>query len=339
MERKLASIQEIRNILPIEGADMIEVAEINNWRVIVAKNEDYQIGDKVIYCEIDSFLPIKDEYEFLRKSSYKKMEERDGFRIKTMKLRGEISQGLVLPLFRLESPENYNIDDDVTEELGIIKYEAPIPSELSGTMKGNFPSFLIKTDESRVQNLTRYYNDYKSEKFFVTEKLDGTSATFYLKDGEFGVCSRNLEFKPMSEQESNPVYWRMAIKYNIEENLRKLGRNICIQGEIIGDGIQNNNYKLTNQCLKVFNVFDIDKYEYFVYNDFVEMCNQLELETVPIISENFILPDKISDLILMADGKSALNKDRNREGLVVRAMNKRISFKVISNRYLLKNEQ
>jgi RNA ligase (TIGR02306 family) len=124
MERKLASIQVIRDIRPIEGADAIELAIINNWQVVVAKNVGHQIGDHVVYCEIDSFLPIQEEFEFLRKSSYKKMADREGFRLKTIKLRGQVSQGLILPMsvfgdFGWTAYEGL----DVTERLGIIKYE------------------------------------------------------------------------------------------------------------------------------------------------------------------------------------------------------------------------
>ena len=73
MERKLATIRKINDLSPIEGADKIEVATVDGWKVVVAKDVGHKIGDWVVYCEIDSFLPIKEEFEFLRKSSYKKM--------------------------------------------------------------------------------------------------------------------------------------------------------------------------------------------------------------------------------------------------------------------------
>ena len=187
MERKLASVQIVRDILPIEGADAIEVVVINSWKVVVKKDE-FKVGDKVTYFEIDSFLPIKEEFEFLRKSSYKKMGALEGFRLKTIRLRGQVSQGLVT---------SYNGDadegTDLTEELGVVKFEPPIPAELSGIAKGNFPSFLIKTDEERIQNLTKEYSEYKTLIFYEAEKLEGCSVTFYVKDGIFGVCSRNID--------------------------------------------------------------------------------------------------------------------------------------------------
>jgi RNA ligase (TIGR02306 family) len=190
MERKLASIRKVTDIQEIVGADAIEVAVVGGWKVVTKKGE-YEPGDLCVYCEIDSFLPIKEEFEFLRKSSYKKMGDQEGFRLKTIKLRGQVSQGLILPMsvfgdFGWTAYEGL----DVTERLGIVKYEPPIPAELAGKVKGPFPSFLHKTDEERVQNISVEYSAmcYRSEhKFYVTEKLDGSSATFYFRKGEFGV--------------------------------------------------------------------------------------------------------------------------------------------------------
>ena len=147
MERKLASIKKINNIQPIEGADMIELAVVDGWKVVVAKNVGHKIGDMVIYCEIDSFLPIKEEFEFLRKSSYRKLVDgTEGFRLKTIKLRGQISQGLILPISVVEYTNvGFEVGMDVTNLLGVTKYEPPIPAELSGKVKGLFPSFLRKT--------------------------------------------------------------------------------------------------------------------------------------------------------------------------------------------------
>src|SRR5574344_2940523 len=160
MERKLASVQIIRGIEPIEDADLIELAIINNWRVVVSKKDGYKLGEKVIYCEIDSFLPIREEFEFLRKSSYKKILDQEGFRLKTIRLRGQISQGLILPLSLLEG--DYNEGDDVTDLLGITKYEQPLDASLEGIAKGLFPSFIEKIDEERVQNLTSLtYNGWR----------------------------------------------------------------------------------------------------------------------------------------------------------------------------------
>lgn len=156
--RKLATIRRIDNITPIEDADKIRLAHIGGWKVVIAKNANHNIGDLVVYCEIDSFLPVEPELEFLRKTSYKKMGDLVGFRLKTIKLRNQISQGLIMPLNDANTiiKRNYpNIDIDliegmdVTDLLGIQKYDPPIPAHLSGTIKGQFPSFIQKTDEER----------------------------------------------------------------------------------------------------------------------------------------------------------------------------------------------
>ena len=152
MERKLASVRSISNLSPIEGADKIELATVDGWKVVVAKDVGHKVGDLIIYCEIDSFLPIKEEFEFLRKSSFKKMGDQEGFRLKTIRLRGQISQGLIMPISVLNPPDtNIYVEPfeglDVTEMLGIVKYEPPIPAELAGKVKGLFPSFIPKTDE------------------------------------------------------------------------------------------------------------------------------------------------------------------------------------------------
>ena len=341
MERKLATIRQIDNIQPIEGADMIELATVGGWKVVVAKDVNHKVGDLVVYCEIDSFLPIEPEFEFLRKSSYKKMADgTEGFRLKTIKLRGQVSQGLILPLkdayevFKRNTP---NMDMvwfeglEVTEMLNIVKYEPPVPAQLAGLVKGNFPSFLKKTDEERIQNLTREFEEYKNEVFYVTEKLDGSSVTYYVKDGVFGVCSRNLD---LLEDENNSM-WKFAIESGLRDRLVGLGKNIAVQGEIIGEGIQGNPYKRIGQTVRIFNGFDIDKYDYLSLSELIELVKVLEVKTVPILDLDFTLPDTIDELLSYADSKSVLNEKFDREGVVIRSHDRKISFKAISNKFLL----
>lgn len=334
MERKLASIQLVAEIRPIEGADAIEVARINNWDVVVKKGE-FKVGDFCIYCEIDSFLPIKEEFEFLRKSSYKKMAGQEGFRLKTIRLRGQLSQGLLLPIHVLPLGEVVSEGMDVTEMLGIVKYEPPIPAELAGKVRGNFPSFLRKTDEERVQNLTKFYDNWVEQEldFYVTEKLDGSSATFYINNGEFGVCSRNLD---LAETEEN-TFWKVARELKIEEKLRASARNLAIQGELIGEGIQGNPYGIKGQTVKFFNVFDIDSQTYYGLPMFLAiMKHEFKLETVPVLTNLIMkLPKTIDEALAFADGKSVLNDKFDREGVVFRTMDRTISFKAISNTFLL----
>lgn len=340
MERKLASIRIIKEIKPIEGADVIELAIVDGWQVVIAKNVGYKVGDYVVYCEIDSFLPVREELEFLRKSSFKKVGDQEGFHLKTIKLRGQISQGLILPMnifgeFGWTAYEGL----DVTRKLGIVKYEPPIPAELAGKVKGGFPSFIPKTDEERVQNLTKEYEEWKCQakhQFYVTEKLDGSSATYFIKDGEFGVCSRNLE---LLETEGN-TFWKVARELDLENKMKSLGKNISLQGELIGEGIQGNRYKIKGQTVRFFTGFNIDKRQRIPFTEMVVMLMEMGLETVPVLNQEFgfVLPDTVEGMIKYAEGKSQLNSNTEREGVVIRSMDGTISFKAISNSFLLKND-
>ena len=338
MERKLATIRKITDIRPIEGADMIELATVGGWSVVVAKDVGHKVGNSVVYCEIDSFLPIKEEFEFLRKSSYKKMGDQEGFRLKTIRLRGQLSQGLILPISVVpitQFASAYDLPEglDVTEMLGIVKYEPPIPAELAGKVKGGFPSFLHKTDEERVQNLVKEYDEYKltsKHQFYMTEKLDGSSATYYMNKGEFGVCSRNLE---LLETEGN-TFWKVARELDLENKLRDKG-NICLQGELIGEGIQGNPYKIKGQTVHFFNAFDIDKQVRLGINEFLVLLDDMELSSVPILDVAMLLPETFTGMLELAEGKSRLNNNTEREGVVVRSLDNTISFKAISNKFLL----
>lgn len=331
--RKLASIRVVKDVRPIPGADVIEVIVVDNWKVVSQKNQ-FKIGDKVVYFEIDSFLPIQDQFEFLRKSSYRKLaDESEGFRLKTIRLRGQISQGLIMPLDILPFG-NYNVGDDVTDILGVVKFDPPLPAELDGEAIGNFPSFIQKTDEERIQNLTEEYENYKKFRYFASEKMDGSSSTFFLNEGEFGVCSRNYQMIINLDN----TFGRIITNNNLEVKMRDFGRNIAIQGEIIGEGVQGNKYKLKGQKLMVYNIFDIDLYEYVSKEKMLEICNIFGLETVPTILVDFTLPETIEELLEIATAKSVVNPDVIREGLVWVSIDspERISFKTISNDFLLK---
>ena len=346
MERNLATIRRIKGIKPIEGADAIELAVVDGWQVVVAKNVGHQVGDLVVYCEIDSFLPIEPEFEFLRKSSYKKMGDQEGFRLKTIKLRGQISQGLILPYSVIPIAQFATAADlpegmDVSEMLGIVKYEPPIPAHLAGKVKGSFPSFLRKTDEERIQNLEKEYIEWtlsSKHQFYATEKLDGSSFTCYIKNGEFGVCSRNMD---LLETEDN-TFWTVARKLDLENKLRSFGKNICFQGEMVGSGIQGNHYNMKDQTVFFYNIFLIDEREYVGYDEFRNMLFDLDLACVPVLSYPFNFPvdsetafPTVSALLRSSEGKSILNDKVEREGLVIRSMDRTISFKAISNKFIL----
>ena len=337
--RKLATIRYIHEILPIEGADNIEIAVIDGWNCVVKKGS-FSPREIIVYIEIDSFIPIHPYFEYLRKSSFRKMGEEEGFRLKTIRLRGVYSQGLVVSLKDLikegllEDKIYITGFEDVTEKLGIKLYEPPIPSQLSGKMKGNFPSFIPKTDELRVQNLD--YHKLINETYYVTEKLDGSSITIYLKEDIFGVCSRNID---LLEDEDN-TFWKTARKLDIENLLRKQGLNdIALQGELIGEGIQGNKYKLKGHHIRFFNVYNIMSSKRFELEKIREVIvYNLGLEMVPVLNENFKLPSDRKELLSFSEGKSQLY-DTEREGIVIRTQySSDISFKVISNKFLLKED-
>jgi RNA ligase (TIGR02306 family) len=327
--RKLASIQKISKLEPIEGADSIVKATVLGWQLVVKKDE-FNIGDLCVYCEIDSILPEKPEFEFLKP---RKM------RIRTIKLRGQISQGICFPLSILPPGVKIEEGKDVTDILGITKYEPPIPASLEGIAKGKFPSFIPKTDEARVQVLQDILDKYKGETFFYTEKLDGSSATYYLYDGQFGVCSRNLE---LIETEENTL-WKLAREHKIEEKLKSLNKNYAIQGEIIGESVQSNKYNLRGQDIWFFNVYDIDEHRFLDFEEFVFFFKNLNLKTVPVLETNYELSGNIEELVRLSVGKSVLN-DVQREGIVLRPLKEiedssgRISFKAINPKFLLKYE-
>ena len=343
--RKLVTIQKIEDIQPIDGADAIEKAKIKEWWVVTKKGE-FKIGDYCIYFEIDSFLPIKLEYEFLlRGSSPKKMlvdgQEKEGIRLKTIRLRGQISQGLALPIAIIANNLPKEVGDDVTEILGVIKYEPPIPANLKGVVKGNFPSFIPKTDEERIQNCADLLEHQKGSVVYITSKLDGTSATYFKYEGEFGACSRNLELK----ESSGNTIWEMADKYNLKTCIPD---GFAIQGELMGEGINKNILKIKGHKLFVFNVFNIKEFKYLDLDEMILFCRKNKLDIVPIIESGVILNFTFEQLMEMANKNSPLNSNVLQEGIVVRSVTEkralingvegRFSFKVISNDYLLKNE-
>ena len=337
--RKLARIETIDEISPIPEADKIEVARIQGWDVVVKKG-DFKPGNKCVYFEIDSFLPIKPEYEFLRAGCYRKLDDKEGFRIKTIKLKGQVSQGLALPLETLNGLTDkpaiqLEPGTEVTELLGVTKYERPIPAQLAGKTKGGLPFNVPKTDEERVQNLAKELSEWSGHFGYVTEKLNGSSMSVYLFNDEFGICSRNLN---LIEDEKN-TFWKVAREMDLETKLRALGKNITIQGELIGEGVQKNTYKLKGQTFRMFNAFNPDIFKHYNYRELLELSTQINVPIVPVLNELFEITS-IEDILKVADGKSVLNSEVDREGIVIRTRNRRrISFKAISNEFLLKGEE
>jgi len=332
-ERKLASVVKIVDIQPIPGADAIVVVTVKGWKVVVKVNE-YKVGDLAVYYEIDSFLPIRPQFEFLRKSSYKRMGSSEGFRLKTIRLRGQISQGLLTPI--PEGISNPKEGDDLTEALDIVKYEPPIPAQLAGKIKGTFPSFIPKTDEIRIQNFESEVGfSPVGERAYVTEKLDGTSFTCYFNNGVFGVCGRNWE---LSETSDNSL-WRMANLLQLKEKMTKHGKNIALQGELVGAGINGNLYGLSDHRLFFFTGYDIDKGRRMFFDELEWVLFGLDLQMVPVLEKyGFVIPNEsniVDYMLKYAEGKSVLNMEVDREGVVVRGLEREFSFKAISNTYLL----
>ena len=328
--RKLASIQRIKALDPIENAGAIERATVLGWQLVVKKGE-FQAGNLCVYCEIDSLMPDRPEFAFLKPR---------GMRIRTIRLRGQISQGICFPLSILPEGIAIEEDADVTEALGIEKYEPPMPAELAGVAKGPFPGYLPKTDETRVQVLQERLDAFAGELCYTAEKLDGSSVTYFLKNGEFGVCSRNLNLLETSDN----TLWKLARSLQIEEKLRSLKSGFALQGEVVGEGIQGNKYRLRGQKVFFFNAFDIDKYRYPDFDEFIRLLASLDLETVPIVDTSFRLVNDIPALVALSIAPSALNPKTQREGLVIRPLREktdalgRVSFKVINPEFLLKYE-
>lgn len=332
MERKLASIVRISNIEPIPNAESIEVATVKGWKVVVGKN-DFTVGDLAVYYEIDSFLPIAPEFEFLRARCYRKLEDgREGFRLRTIKLRGQISQGLLTPVPTKFA--NLSEGTDLTTELNVVKYEPPVPANLAGEVRGLFPSFIPKTDEERVQNIVVDSNVIDQDAY-ITEKLDGSSFTAYIFDDDFGICSRNLNLK----QSDSNAFWQAEKLLNLREKFVSLGRNIALQGELVGPGVQGNLYSLDTRTVYFFTGYDIDSGQRMGFAELKELLMKLNLKMVPVLEQNCMLPNQnfVQRMLDYADGKSRLNPHVNREGVVVRGLNNNFSFKAISNKYLLRD--
>jgi len=348
MERKLVSIQKVLALNPIEGADAIETATILGWSCVVKKGE-FKINDFCCFFEIDSLIPFQPWSAFLFRNG------REGtFRLKTIRLRGQISQGLALPISILKDYDEFcygendlSEGEDVSQILGIVKYEPQIPAQLQGICKSTFPSWIPKTDETRIQSDPWLLEAQAGKRIVIREKIDGCSMTVYLKDGEFGVCSRNMDLK----EDENNSYWKIAKALCIETNLRLLkgcfvGREYAIQGELYGMGVQGNKYKLNELRFAVFNVFDIGHSIYLNDKEVIEFCNACGLEQCPLMNYDNLGGTFNNWVSLVSGMRSKINPEVQAEGIVVRGVNEeeiprygRFSFKVINPEFLLLHKE
>ena len=364
-ERALAYIITIDEIQPLDGYDRVEYARTNGWWCIVGKADNFKVGDKAVYFEVDSKVPSDDErFAFLSNRNYK---------IKTQKMCKVYSQGLIMPITTFPELEGMSVGTDVTNILKVKyvleedntrkKNYTPTPKtpwqkfkkkvktiiykilhkQIDNDFDKSFPKFVHKTDEERVENMPFILNDNKKE-WVATEKLDGTSCTYALiRDGkkfDYYVCSRNLRLEPMTESESEGnIYWNMSYKYKIKENLEKyLNDNedmewVCIQGEGVGS-VQGNPLKLKENDLYVFNFID-SKNGRFPSHKAKELMESFGMKFVPILGI-VTLPNNMEDMKVTADGKSVINPKVDREGIVYRDLNGYQSFKNVSRKYLLK---
>lgn len=339
--RKLATIRVIDDINSIEGADSIEVATVGGWKVVVKKGE-FTAGDKVVYFELDSWIPNSVAPFLTKPGQFPKVYNGvEGERLKTIRLRGQISQGLLIPkpVGLMDAEEG----DDLSEYFGIQKWEAPVSAQLAGLSKGSFPTLVPKTDQERVQNLSRSLEKWREQAltFEVTEKLDGSSCTMYLDlDNEFHVCSRNLNLR----RDENNSFWKVAIHNNVESRMVIANlEGMAIQGELVGEGIQGNKYGIKGHEFFVFDIYDTKTGKYLSGIERVKICNELGLRHVPVLFTSMSLKwenltDTTEAILSFAEGKSALNVKTEREGIVFKCEeDPGVSFKAISNKFLLKN--
>ncbi len=341
--RKLASVQKIKYIKEIPNADAIECVGILGWECVCKKGE-FQENDKCIYFEIDSMLPEISEFEFLRKSCYR--SDLKKFRLKTAKLRGQTSQGLALPINLFPNLKDAEVGTDVTDILGVEKYEPPVPAQIQGDAR-SFSWPISKTDEIRVQTDEGYdlINKLKGNPYYVSLKLDGTSSTFLVdpKDNEYHVCGRNYSYK----RNDNHSFWKIDQRYEIEEKRRRYNQEndcfIALQGETVGQGIQKNKLGLNCVDFYVFNVVDIEKNNKIHIDKALEIVEQMNLKFVPIIEKREYFDYSQNCLLEMAKGKYIEHfpnapRNQDREGIVIRSLCGKISFKAINNDFLLKEE-
>ena len=333
MHRALASITRITELTPITGADRIELARVAGWQCVVKKGE-FKQGELAVYLEIDAVPPDREAFAWLwQPKGQSGVARPESFRIRTLRLRGTLSQGLLMPITQA-GLSGVNEGDDVTERLGVNKYEPPAPSGM-GDWRAGFPSLVPKTDEMRVQAVPQVLEELRGQPFVATVKMDGTSSTFVMVDGALHACGRNH-----SIAEGENLYWYVAKKHALGEVLA--GSSLAIQGEIVGPGVQKNPVGLKDKSLFVFNIYDTRSGEHLSDAELRKFCSAHGLTPVPVAFEGERFDETVDSLLQKAEGTYA-GTSNQREGIVIRpvtpmrstTLGGRLSFKAISNRYLL----
>lgn len=333
---KLATVQTISNLENIEGADLIEKATILGWQVVVKKGE-YKVGDNCVYIQIDTYMPPLPEYEFLKERKY---------RVRTIKLKKQISQGLVIPL-----PEGvWKVGDDLTDIIGVTKYVKDIEEHTESNWlrriwyflthlfktktRASFPKHLVPiTDEERIQNIPEILEHRKGDLYVVSEKLDGSSITIIMDKKKFRICSRRFEL--FNDNEWSQVFKTTQFKkYMLKLAEYYSTDNIIVQGEFIGKP-QGNKYHLQQNEIRLFNIYVNG--ERLLQDHFYMVCKLFDIPCCPKI-ETIPLDFTLQEIIEYADGKSKL-LGIDREGVVFRCIRTGFSFKVISNKFLIKNNE
>ena len=332
--RSLVTIQRAGEISPIPDSDFLEAAKIMGWQCVVKKGE-FKTGDLGVYFEVDSFLPEEERYEFLRGSSFRDNKDNGkGFRIRTAKMRGQLSQGLFLTFDKFPELADAKEGDDVTEILNVKKWYIPETATAGGTIIGDRPHGIPASDEVRIQSALELLDELNGKAYYITTKMDGTSCIVYYIDGKIGCCSRNKEIA----DEADALYWFPVYHYGLKEKLAHYGKNIVLTGEICGPGIQKNPLRLQSFEWYVFDVKDGDSNRYFSYDKALEVCAELGLSPVPLEERGENFSYDLETLLEKAKGKypSGLEK----EGIVVRDLYspKAVSFKVLNNDFLLKEK-
>jgi RNA ligase (TIGR02306 family) len=340
VNRKLASVQRVLEIVPIAGADAIVAAKINGWQCVVKKGT-FAPGDRGVFFEIDAVPPDAPAYRFLwtAKGAAPVAGARPPkARIRTMTLRGCLSQGLLLPLAEAGVPADTADGTDVTALLGVGKYEPALPPG-ADDLRAPFPWSIPKTDEMRVQSAPAVLDELRGKPYAATLKYDGTSATYLIDpdDGTFHACGRNWSIR-----EGDSVYWAVARRLGLEALLRAQANRYAIQGELCGPGIQKNPLALAEAGLFVFSVYDLVEKRFLADREMRALAALMGLAAVAVVEEGEAFAHDQASLLALAEGVYPGTKSQ-REGIVIRpreetfspTLSGRLSFKAISNKYLL----